>query len=164
MRCIFYPTRFALISKLILKLAQKAISWACPRSLILRAGPPPLVRPMCNHEGIWVYTPTASPRGLCILRDNPAFSDQCNFRPVLLISDQVCRRPTRAVVRPALLASDQPCCHPTSTGRHQVIGSSDQPSWCSFTASCQISDLTEKCIVLQEKRKNRSSSGEVCPL
>jgi hypothetical protein len=38
-----------------------------PRDLFRRVGPFPLVQPMCSHECIWVYTPTASPQALCIL-------------------------------------------------------------------------------------------------
>jgi hypothetical protein len=43
-----------------------------------RVGPPCSVRPMWSHEGILVYTPTASPRALCILKRHAVltFSDQ----------------------------------------------------------------------------------------
>jgi hypothetical protein len=46
-------------------------------------GPPHLAWPMWSHEGIWVYTPTASPRALCILKRHAvlSFSDQCGLKP-----------------------------------------------------------------------------------
>jgi hypothetical protein len=43
-----------------------------------QVGPPCLTRPMRSHEGIRVYTPIASPRALCILKQHAVltFSNQ----------------------------------------------------------------------------------------
>jgi hypothetical protein len=49
-----------------------------PRGPFWRVGPPCLAQPMWSHEGIRVYTPTSSPRALCILKQHAilTFSDQ----------------------------------------------------------------------------------------
>ena len=47
-------------------LAVHADQHRAPRVFILWAEPPLMVLPMSTHEGIGVYTPTASPRAPCI--------------------------------------------------------------------------------------------------
>jgi hypothetical protein len=53
-----------------------------PRGAFWWVGPPHPAWPMCSHEGIWVYTPTASPRAPCILKQHAilTFSDQWGLK------------------------------------------------------------------------------------
>jgi hypothetical protein len=81
---------------LIVKLVSVYPAWYTdqlgdPRRLLWRVGPPPPARPMCSNEGIWVYSPIASPRALRILMWNTVFE---HLRPVRL---EVLRLPTRGI-------------------------------------------------------------------